>query len=88
MEENENFRIPIPKFLVKDLTFLGLPFDIAILMGACILFSLIIFRNVPVTIVFLVVYIGLVIFIKLTPKFDPKILELTTNTCLKKYINY
>ena len=82
MEENENFRIPIPKFLVKDLTFLGLPFDIAILMGACILFSLIIFRNVPVTIVFLV------IFIKLTPKFDPKILELTTNTCLKKYINY
>ena len=83
MEENENFRIPIPKFLVKDLTFLGLPFDIAILMGACILF-----RNVPVTIVFLVIYIGLVIFIKLTPKFDSKILELTTNTCLKKYINY
>ena len=85
---NVNYKIPGPKFLVKQLTFWGLPYNLAVLMGGVMVLSAIVLKSIPIFIIFFIIYISLVILIKVNPKFDPKIVEIISKMTFKKYINY
>ena len=85
---NDNYKIPVPKFLVKELTFWVLPHNLAVLMGGVMVLSAVVLKSIPIFIIFFIIYISLVILIKVNPKFDPKIVEIISKMTLKKYINY
>ena len=53
---NDNYKIPVPKFLVKELTFWGLPYNLAVLMGGVMVLSAVVLKNIPIFIIFFIIY--------------------------------
>ena len=51
---NDNYKIPVPKFLVKELTFWGLPYNLAVLMGGVMVLSAIVLKSIPIFIIFFI----------------------------------
>lgn len=87
MEEHQDFKIPVYVAFTKEILVAGVPADMAIVLLAGMVFALGIFRNMPVFLFMLVIYIALWLTIKFSPKFDTKILKILGRMKLKKYIN-
>ena len=85
-EKNEhiNFKIPIYQSLTKDIMIAGIPLTFALLLFAGMFFSMMILHNM----IFLVIYFLLFLIIKLSKKFDSKILDILARVSLKPYIDY
>ena len=85
-EKNEhiNFKIPIYQSLTKDIMIAGIPLTFALLLFAGMFFSMMILHNL----IFLVIYFLLFLIIKLSKKFDSKILDILARVSLKPYIDY
>ena len=81
-EKNEhvNFKIPIYQSLTKDIMIAGIPLTFALLLFAGMFFSMMILHNMIFFLIFLV--------IKLSKKFDSKILDILARVSLKPYIDY
>jgi len=92
MNENNNIpdgiKLPVYQIFTKELTLAGLPRSLGIAVIACIGFSALSIRSMILTIFFLILYFVLLILVKLSPKFDPKIVEVLFRFSFKKYINY
>lgn len=87
MEEHPNYRIPVYVAFTKEILIAGVPADMAIVLLAGMVFALGIFRNITAFLFMLILYIGLWLAIKFSPKFDTKILKILGRIKLKKYIN-
>ena len=85
---NDNYKIPVPKFLVKELTFWGLPYNLAVLMGGVMVLSAVVLKSIPIIIILFIINISLVILINVNQNFYPKIVEIISKMTFKKYINY
>ena len=81
-EKNEhvNFKIPIYQSLTKDIMIAGIPLTFALLLFAGMFFSMMILHNMIFFLIFLI--------IKLSKKFDSKILDILARVSLKPYIDY
>ena len=89
-EKNEhvNFKIPIYQSLTKDIMIAGIPLTFALLLFAVLFFSMMILHNMIFFLIFLVIYFLLFLIIKLSKKFDSKILDILARVSLKPYIDY
>ena len=89
-EKNEhvNFKIPIYQSLTKDIMIAGIPLTFALLLFAGMFFSMMISHNMIFFLIFLVIYFLLFLIIKLSKKFDSKILDILARVSLKPYIDY
>ena len=86
--EELDLNLPAYKVFTKEITLMGLPRNLAIAVIGCILFSLLALKNLVICLFFIVIYIGLCLTAKFTPKFDPKILEIIGRYCFKRYLDY
>ena len=89
-EKNEhiNFKIPIYQSLTKDIMIAGIPLTFALLLFSGMFFSMMILHNLIFFLIFLVIYFLLFLIIKLSKKFDSKILDILARVSLKPYIDY
>lgn len=86
--EELDLNLPVYKVFTKEITLMGLPRNLAILIICCTLFSLLALKNLIICLFFIVIYIVLCLTAKFTPKFDPKILEIIGRYCFKRYLDY
>lgn len=87
MEEHPDYKIPVYTAFTKEILIAGVPADMAIVLLAGMVFSLGIFRNLPIFLFMLILYIALWLTVKFSPKFDTKILKILGRLKFKKYIN-
>lgn len=90
---NENqlineINLPVYQIFTKELTLAGLPRSLAVGIFTCLAFAALFIKSFVITIFFIVIYFALLLMVRLSPKFDPKILEVFFRFCFKKYINY
>lgn len=87
MDEHEDFKIPVYTAFTKDILYGGIPADISILLIGGMTFALGIFKNFIAFIFLVLIYFLIYLAIKLSPKFDTKILKIAGRLKFKKYIN-
>lgn len=86
--EELDLNLPVYRVFTKEITLMGLPRSLAILIICCILFSLLALKNIIICLFFIIIYFCLYLIVKFTPKFDPKILEIISRYCFKRYLDY
>ncbi|MBR8700495.1 MULTISPECIES: VirB3 family type IV secretion system protein [unclassified Fusobacterium] len=87
-EELEYFKLPIYPVLYKETLLMGIPMNMAAINIGGVAMGLIVLKSFSICFLFILIHLFIFIMIKVSKKFDTKLLDILVRKNLKKYISY